>query len=754
MEVARARRPNKSPQDETRAILCVWIMPAQIRVINTVLVSLLCCALTRTAAPDLCAQSKPNPVQDQGDVVRVFNELVQTDVMVFDKQGHVVNGLKREDFLLKIDGKERPIDFFERVTAGSNEESQLAAARGTSPMPTATPRKGPVPLDRGRTVFFYVDDLHLDLNGLTATKKLLKRFLDDEMGQNDEVAITSASGQIGFLQQLTDNKRVLAAAFERIQLRPYNVRDMDRPPMSEYQAILIEDNDIDVLEYFIDETLRLNPGLMRDTASSIVHSRARVILQVASHITVGTLAGLESLIRGANKLPGRKLVFFLSGGFLLDYRNSDSKDRLQRIMSAAARNGVVIYSMDARGLVASLTDASSESNFDPSGRLARSTMGELTASQDGMHALARDTGGRAIFNTNDLKPGLAGALKETSFYYLLAWKPDRQAGTTRRFRRIEVSVPSRSELVVRVRRGFFDIEPEPPVTTKKPDTPPATNPAIDKQIQEALGAPYPDRRLPISLTLSYLQTPDEGARLSASMEVPAEFLTFAADKGTYQAVLTVLGAFFDDRGRHGQTFTGHINVNTPAEEAAKGYKRDLTYTYPIRVQPGIYQVRVAAKDERSGLVGSAQQWIEIPDLSKGKLSTSSLLLGERPETSLAAVSTNTPNPTDTVGLSISHRFRNNSYLRFLVFAYNAARSTTDGAPDVAIQIQLVRDNQPVLTTALKKIATEGVLDQARLPYAAEIPLTGLPLGYYRLQVTLIDRISKNSVVQQTRFEIY
>ena len=43
-----------------------------------------------------------------------------------------------------------------------------------------------------------------------------------------------------------------------------------------------------------------------------------------------------------------------------------------------------------------------------------------------MHALAADTGGKALFNTNDLSKGLAPALKETSVYYLLAWKPDEE----------------------------------------------------------------------------------------------------------------------------------------------------------------------------------------------------------------------------------------------------------------------------------------------------------------------------------------
>ena len=135
------------------------------------------------------------------------------------------------------------------------------------------------------------------------------------------------------------------------------------------------------------------------------------------------LGGLDSLVRSANKLPGRKLVFFISGGFFLD-PHASSMDRLQRVTSAAAKSSVVIYSMDARGLITGLPDASSDVAFDVSGQLTRSTLGELAASQDTLNALAADTGGRAVFNTNDLSVGLKRALKETSAYYLLAWKPE------------------------------------------------------------------------------------------------------------------------------------------------------------------------------------------------------------------------------------------------------------------------------------------------------------------------------------------
>src|ERR1044072_2529854 len=189
--------------------------------------------LALLVASNVLAQTTQKP---QDDVVRVYTELVQTDVMVFDKQGKFVNGLKPENFELRIDGKPRPIEAFEQITAGSSEESQLAAARGASTINL----KRPAPLDRGRVVFFYLDDFHLDLQSLHSAKKVITTFIDKEMGQNDQAAIASASGQIGFLQQLPSDRMVLHKALDRLSTKIYSVRDSDRPPMSEYQALLID----------------------------------------------------------------------------------------------------------------------------------------------------------------------------------------------------------------------------------------------------------------------------------------------------------------------------------------------------------------------------------------------------------------------------------------------------------------------------------------------------------------------------------
>ena len=416
-------------------------------------------------------QPSPSPTPKPDDVVRVYTELVQTDVMVFDKQGKFVNGLTANDFELRIDGKPRTIQGFEQITAGSDEESQLAAARGS----TTINLKRPVPLDRGRIVFFYIDDFHMDLAGLNSAKKVITQFIEKDMGQNDQAAIASATGQIGFLQQLTTDRMVLRKALDRLNPRGYSVRDAEQPTMNDYQALLIDRLDRQVFDFFVAETMRVNPGMRQDTAAALVRGRAMQIQSQSARLNQNTLGGLESLIKSARNLPGRKIVFFLSGGFFVDNRRGDAMDKMRQITNAAAKSGVVIYSMDTRGLVATLQDAATEQPFDPFGQLSLSNHQELTASQDGLNALAADTGGKATFNTNDLRKGLTPAIKETSTYYLLAWKPDAESQKQGRFRNLEVKLITRPELTVRVRKGYFDLDPPSPTATAKSATATSTN---------------------------------------------------------------------------------------------------------------------------------------------------------------------------------------------------------------------------------------------------------------------------------------
>src|ERR1051326_36685 len=172
-----------------------------------------------------------------------------------------------------------PISFFERVTAGSvNEDAQLAAARGQMRPAAAKDQPAVKPLDRGRIILFFIDDMHLDISNLPQTRDMLLRFIDREVGQNDQMAIISPSGQIGFLQQLTDNKAVLRAAVERLKPRPSRVSDIERPPMREYQALGILRYDRDVTDYFVEKLREEFPMLSVESATEQVMSRARGIM--------------------------------------------------------------------------------------------------------------------------------------------------------------------------------------------------------------------------------------------------------------------------------------------------------------------------------------------------------------------------------------------------------------------------------------------------------------------------------------------
>src|SRR5258706_521144 len=717
----------------------------------------------------LLGQTRPTSMPvEQEDVLRINTELVQTDVMVFDKQGHFVNDLRPEDFELRIDGKLLPISFLELVSTGSlNEESQLAATR-SSQRSKAEPSPLSVDLDRRRVIFFYVDDLHLAANNLVAARKLLVNYLEKDMRQKDEAAITSASGQIGFLQQLTDNKLVLHAAIDRLKVRPHLTSDSERPAMSEYQALAIERNNHDVVDFFVDELMKDLPnlstiaapgGLPRGRAEQRVRDRAHTILQQASAISINSLLGLESLVRSSSKLPGRKLIFFISDGFFLDDRNSNNRDELRHITSLAARSGAVIYSIDPRGLVASLTDASSDVSSDPSGRLQRIAGGELVESQDAMNALARDTGGRPIFNTNALDAGVTQALQETSNYYLVAWRPESNEQKSEKFRHIEVNVVGRPELSVRVRKGFFDLE-RARVTavpqSRNPDlkTDQSNQRTAETQIRSAINAPFPERGLPVSLSLTWTDTAEKRQTLNIAVQVNGEALSFEPEGDKRKAIVDVAGSVYNEQGKAGASFGERLTVTDQTRGSNTSIGPDLVYGYPLTLPPGLYQVRVAVREEKNGRIGSTQQWIEIPDLSAHKVVLSSVILSERIVTPPAAEEKvtsagNAQLPRDRVTIRVDHRFHRNSFLRFLVFIYTSVVVR----PDIAVQIQILRSDQPVITTALRKVSTEGTSDLGSLPYAADISLEQLPTGRYMLVVTAIDRTSQATTSQSTYFEV-
>ena len=729
------------------------------------------------------AQQKQSSPSQTEEVVKVDTALVQTDVMVFDKRGSFVDGLKRDQFILKIDGKPREISFFEKILAGSpNEEAQLAAARGDA-LPANSSNAAPVPLDRGRTIFFFVDDLHVAAANMVHLRASLNRFIDREMRQNDEAAIISASGQVGFLQQLTDNKAVLRSAIEHLAPRRYLAHGLESPPMSEYQALLIDRSDQDVLDFFVEQLTRQMPGLPRATLEDMVRNRALQILQEAGAVTTNMLASLESLVRSTRELAGRKIVFLISDGFFIDTRNSDAGQRMRELTAAAARAGVVIYSIDARGLFSGAPEAGSAVPADPSGRLATATGGEITASQEGLNALARDTGGHPFFNRNELSVAISTALKESSVYYLLAWRPVTEEQRSSKFRRIEVSVTGRPELVVRFRRGFGAATSDSTARSKNKQAVDARK-SPGEELRAALRAAFPRSALPVSVSLNFIDLAGRGPILATSIKIATSSLALESQGGPPSVTLDLAGLMLDQQGKVVSTFEKRLTIKSNSTAATSSAPESVFYNHYFASKPGLYQVRVAAVEEKQSRAGSAVQWIQIPDLAGKALTLSTLIVGEKRRESDSETNkrdqTKGQEPTvSDVRLNVDHHFPRSSHLRFLTFVYNAAGSDSPpsaqvaanrpapqsmetasgsssartGSPDLAVQVQVFRDNEPVITNPLHKLDIAGISDLTRLPYAAEMELSTLQPGRYVLQVTVIDRIAKTSASQRFSFEV-
>lgn len=726
----------------------------------------------------------PQTAQEKDDVIRISTELVQTDVKVFDKGGRFVDNLQREQFEVRVDGKPVPVSFFERVTAGSTREAMLEAAVARGSAPPAQGATGTV-ADRGRTVIFFLDDVHMSAASIENTRKSILRFIENEMALNDQVIVASAYG-LGFLSQFTDNKAVLRATVARISYHPYTVRDSENVTMTEYTALKIDQGDRDALTYFTDELLKasnfsspggtLGPppsspfggkssnqqarsgGLTRETAERSVKERASLLLKQSANLSISTLNELEKLMRSSAQMPGRKLVFFISDGFYLNDRNTGYGDKLKRITDAAVRAGVVIYSLDARGLVSD-TDAASN-KADPMGKLSRSNIGELATSQDPLTALAGDTGGRALLNNGNLNRIVTDALKETANYYLLVWKPaDDQRGG--KFKRVEVTIAARPELTVRLPRGYLDADAATLAANNEGKAAKPTLAATDNapktaetELRAAMLSPYGTRKaVPTHLNVTYLDTPNNGALLTAAVQVSTTNLSYGAD-GKQPAAIDLVGVVLNDQGKTATYFKTQLNVKPLPENVAQTDQASVLYSYKAPLAPGLYQVRVAARDNKSGLLGSARQWIEIPDLSGKRLTLSTLLIGgqvinkgEKKEGAPAGAS-----PEPQMQFSVDKLFARSSKLNFWTFIYNATRSG-GGQPDVAAQVQVFRGAETIVTTPQRKLKTEGMDDLARIPYSGEFPLGSFAPGRYTLQVTVTDKAANTSATQRAFFDV-
>src|SRR5262245_143570 len=683
-------------------------------------------------------KGKEQKKQDE-PLLRIETELVQIDAVVTDKQGKLARDLKRADFELFDDGKKQEIAHFAIGTAAQPARWLTVEKK---PAEKRVADSTPVEIQAGRYVVIAVDDFHLAPENLMIAKRTLQRFINDQMVGGDQVAIATTSGNIGMFQQFTDERDVLERAVNRLSIQQRTVTSSsDVPRITDYQAELIDTGDMDALELAVQEILRQEPmpvppqpagrgginaagfgggGSQRERAIQQAQSRARTIVAQNAHYTRATLSNLESVIRNLGALTGRKMLVLLSDGFYLGGNNSSQIYDIRRIIDAATRAGVVIYSIDARGLVAvppggGASDSFGADDINLHGVRTRVESGGVQAKLDGLNALARDTGGTLFNNSNDLNLGLQRVLDANETYYVLAYEPSTPYRDGR-FHKIEVRIAGRPDLTVRTRKGYFASSDKTgdkngktgDIAEKSPDKRKEKSPEKiaqqerlekEKGMREGLGSLVPLREIPVEMAVDFLDITQGGSGALVNLHVDASQLTLRLLNGTHQSALDMLMALFDEKGKAAASFSERISVNIRPERLENAVKNGFNYRRLMALKPGFYQARVAIREEGSARMGSASKWVEIPDVGKKQLTLSGVLLsaGREDQNDLQlANSVYTPQPS-----SATRRFKKDGAVDFTVFAYNA--KVEKNTADLVIQAQIFSGSKLVYASPVAKM---------------------------------------------------
>jgi hypothetical protein len=342
------------------------------------------------------------------------------------------------------------------------------------------------------------------------------------------------------------------------------------------------------------------------------------------------------------------------------------------------------------------------------------------ATRDAMHALAADTGGFLVDNSNNLRAGLRQMLKDTETYYVLAYEPTntKRDGS---FRRIEVRLPGLRDVKVRTRAGYFAPDDR---RASAPSGIPADEPRRADERQSGMRAAFnslaPLTAIPVHLSADFISIDSGVTEVVVSGHVDTTTLPFVRQHERYQATVETAAAIYDETGAVAKTLeTQRAAMDLTEADPQQVLKRGLSYQRAAALKPGRYRVRLAARDDAAGMAGSAWQWVQIPDLAPGRLALSSLFLLKEDETAGA------PPANPAAGLTLRNaqalrRFRRDESLFVQLYAYNPKRDAS-GATSLVSQAEILRVGV-LLGTAAPEPMSEGEPHGPPVPHTSRIKL--------------------------------
>jgi VWFA-related protein len=715
--------------------------------------------------------------------IRIAVEEVRLDVVVQDKKGRQIKNLTAKDFEIYQDDAPMQVSACTYVTDQVNASQQPSIpskASKTAPLITT------LPLSREkvrRVIAFVIDDLSMSFESMQYARTALKKFVENQMESGDLIAILRTSRGNSALQMFFSDKKQILALIETVRWGKNVGWDLD--PENRYSLF---DGQLSTLRYCI-RALKDMPG-----------RKALILMTSQSTLQTNWSDGVQN----PNTVSYDQMYF----------------NSYNRMADDALRSGVVIHTMDMNGLEAPFPDPPSDAILNPpldattgtnqmggqggqGGRgMPGGQMGGRGAgpgqmggngqtggsSQTGgwgpLGGGGRDSnwnqmGGRSTFSSlsqrnierrNPLSSKTGGLfLTDRNFagidevndalkgYYLISYIPPSTTFKANRqniYHRTNVKVKI-SGAQVHTRDGFYGM------TTPEANTAEETNP-----LRDALFSPFRFSDLKINLASGYVEDTKTGYLVRSWLHLNLNELNMiksqkAGEESGYTVKLNIYLVTND--------VTGAIRDASVMPYEFRILEKNLPYimesgmrfslTLPVK-KAGSYYIRIAVKDDISGKIGSAYQFVEIPNLEKGNLALSNLFLINRNEDAAWILSGSTQKDTqnwlvpntkgDRVKSPALRTFHPGEGFEYMSIVYNAKRETGK-MPDLESQFILYKDGQEILKGTAQPVDLKGISNINEIPIRGKLALDpALQPGDYVLQLLVRDKLAsgKKSLVSQ------
>lgn len=721
-------------------------MKKRAALIPTLILCLLTSGMGQTTSP-------PTQQEQSGDaeVVRITTNLVQLDAVVTDKSGKQVTDLRPEDFEILEDGRPQGITNLSYISIRPAIE-RLSSSTKPSAVKAVAPPPQPLRSEQvRRTIVLVVDDLGMPFDGMRFVQRALKKFVDEQLQPGDLVGIVMTGGGGGALQQFTNDKRQLYAAIERVRWR--------------------------------------HPGRIGVDINSKLKSLDPTLLGK-------TINALTSIVTGMKSLPGRKSVLFFTDDFPIFKKVEGLKpitgnleqdmdamveeleqqainlsenigqslgqypNRVAELIDRANQASVVIYTIDARGLMTldMTAEERGKNTFSPNDLEEFRDKGreKMLDTQFGLGYLASQTGGFLIHNANDMSGAIKRVLDDQKGYYLIGYHPSEETfkANAGRFHKVEVRV-KRPGLRAHSRKGFYSM----PEEGKRPL--PLTR---NEQLKSALNSPFDSPGVRLRSTTIFGNTQQNGSFIRLFLHIDGHDLSFKEEAdGWHSAVIDVVAQAFTGDGSNADTLARTETIRMQSMAYERALAEGLVYVLNVPVkEPGAHQLRVAVRDVSSERIGSASQFVEVPNLAKNELALSGIAISGSASSKPVSPRNNAAEESGESALEAQsgparRRLQQGMTLNYGFLIYNAKADARTGIPQVQTQVMLFKDGKPVYEGAAKPLDASGQNDTQRLVVSGRLYLGAeLAPGEYLLQIVVTDLhadAKHNVVTQWTDFEI-